>query len=85
MPALNLIPTVSFEPRFRMFIINGYDRKSKRLQSLEFLFDKKVILFKKKIKNNVALFKKRIKNVALFKKRIKCIKQRGTNANKFMF
>ena len=21
----------SFEPRFRMFIINGYDRKSKRL------------------------------------------------------
>ena len=42
-------------------------------------------LFKKKIKNNVALFKKRIKNVALFKKRIKCIKQRGTNANKIMF
>ena len=38
MLSLNLTPKLSFEPRFRMFIINGYDRKSKRLQSLDFLF-----------------------------------------------
>ena len=38
MLSLNLTPRLSFEPRFRMFIINGYDRKSKRLQSLDFLF-----------------------------------------------
>ena len=31
MPSLNLTPTFSFEPRFRMFIINDYDRKTKRL------------------------------------------------------
>ena len=31
MLSLKLTPTLSFEPRFRMFIINGYDRKSKRL------------------------------------------------------
>ena len=37
MPYLNLTPTLSFEPRFRMFIINGYDNKSKRLQSLDVL------------------------------------------------
>ena len=37
MPSLNLTPTLSFEPRFRMFISNGYDRKSKRLLSLDFL------------------------------------------------
>ena len=29
--SLSLTPTFSFEPRFRMFIINGYDRKSKCL------------------------------------------------------
>ena len=28
-PSLNLTPTLSFEPRFRM--LNGYDRKSKGL------------------------------------------------------
>ena len=27
MPSLNLIPKLSFEPRFRMFIINDHDRK----------------------------------------------------------
>ena len=37
MPYLNLTPTLSFEPRFRMFIINGYENKSKRLQSLDVL------------------------------------------------
>ena len=31
MPYLSLTPTLSFEPRFCMFIINGYDNKSKRL------------------------------------------------------
>ena len=31
MSFLNLTHTLSFEPRFRMFIINGYDKKSKRL------------------------------------------------------
>ena len=30
MSSLNLTPTLSFEPRFRLFIINGYDIKSKR-------------------------------------------------------
>ena len=30
-PALNLTLRLSFEPRFRMFIINSYERKSKRL------------------------------------------------------
>ena len=29
--SLNLTPTLSFESRFRMFIINDYDRKSKLL------------------------------------------------------
>ena len=38
MPSLNLTPKLSFEPRFRIFIINDYDRKSKRLQSLDFLY-----------------------------------------------
>ena len=37
MPSLNLNPTLSVEPGFCMFIINGYDRKSKRLQSLDFV------------------------------------------------
>ena len=27
-PSLNLTPTLYFEPRFPMFIINGYDRKA---------------------------------------------------------
>ena len=31
MSSLNLTPTLSFEPRFCMFIMNGYDRKSKRM------------------------------------------------------
>ena len=31
MHSLNLTPTRSFEPRFCIFIINGYDSKSKRL------------------------------------------------------
>ena len=35
MLSLNLTPRLSFE---LMFIINGYDRKSKRLQSLDFFF-----------------------------------------------
>ena len=30
-PSLNLTPTLSFEPRFCIFIINGYGRKSKSL------------------------------------------------------
>ena len=30
MPSLNLAHTLSFKPRFHMFIIDGYDRKSKR-------------------------------------------------------
>ena len=38
MPSFDLTPTLSFEPRFRMFIITGYESKSKRLQSLESLF-----------------------------------------------
>ena len=37
MPSLNLTPTLSFEPRLCMFIINEYERKRKRLQSLDFL------------------------------------------------
>ena len=36
--SLNLTPTPSFEPRFCLFIINGYNRKSKHLQYLDFLF-----------------------------------------------
>ena len=32
-PSLSLTPTLSFGPRFCMFIINGYDRKSKRFYS----------------------------------------------------
>ena len=36
--SLNLTSTLSFEPRFRMFIINDYDRKNKRMQSLDSLF-----------------------------------------------
>ena len=31
MPSSNLTPTISFEPMFRMFIINGYYTKSKLL------------------------------------------------------
>ena len=38
MPSLNLAHTLSFKPRFRMFIIDGYDRKSKRLLFLFFFF-----------------------------------------------
>ena len=30
-PSLNLTPTLSFEPRFCIFIINGYGRKRKSL------------------------------------------------------
>ena len=41
MPFLNLTSTLSFEPRFHMFIINNYDRKSKRLLSLVFILKKK--------------------------------------------
>ena len=38
MLSLYLSLMLPFEPRFRTFIINGYYTKSKRLQSLEFLF-----------------------------------------------
>ena len=38
MPSLNLTLKFSFEPWFRVFIINGMDRKIKRLQSVDFLF-----------------------------------------------
>ena len=31
MPSVNLTPKFSFEPRFRIFIINSYNRKNKRL------------------------------------------------------
>ena len=41
MSFLNLTSTFSFEPRFHMFIINNYDRKSKRLLSLVFILKKK--------------------------------------------
>ena len=37
MLSLKLTPMLAFEPRFRMFIINGYDRKTKLLYSLDFL------------------------------------------------
>ena len=37
MSSIYLAPTLSSEPRFRMFIINGYYTKSKCLQSLDFL------------------------------------------------
>ena len=37
MPSLNLAPTLSFEPKFRMFIINSCDKKSKRLLVLKLL------------------------------------------------
>ena len=39
-PSLNLTPTLYFELRFPIFIINGYERKKKkRLQSLDFLLE----------------------------------------------
>ena len=38
MPSLYVHPNSSFEPRFCLFIINSYYTKSKRLQSLNFLF-----------------------------------------------
>ena len=39
MPSLDLIPTLSGKPRFRMFIINGYYcTESKRFYSLDSLF-----------------------------------------------
>ena len=37
-PFLNLISKLYFEPRFRMFIINGYYTKTKRVKSLDSLF-----------------------------------------------
>ena len=37
-PSVNLTPDFSFEPRFCMFIINGYYTKRKHLQSLDLLF-----------------------------------------------
>ena len=37
MPSIYLTPKPSSEARFRMFIINGYYIKSKRLQFLDFL------------------------------------------------
>ena len=37
MLSLKLTPMLAFEPRFRRFIINGYDRKTKLLYSLDFL------------------------------------------------
>ena len=43
--ALNLTAKLFFEPWFCMFIINGYGRKSKRLQSLDFLFNFLVTYF----------------------------------------
>ena len=42
MSFLKLTSTLSFQPKFRMFIMNGYDRKSKRLQSLEFLLNDEI-------------------------------------------
>ena len=36
MSSLYLTPTLPFEPSFRMFVINGYYTKSKRLQFLFF-------------------------------------------------
>ena len=39
--SLNLTSTFSFEPRIHMFIINNYDRRSKRLLSLVFILKKK--------------------------------------------
>ena len=38
MTSLNLTLKFSFEPWFPVFIINGMDRKIKRLQSVDFLF-----------------------------------------------
>ena len=38
MPSLYVHPNSSSEPRFCLFIINSYYTKSKRLQSLDFLF-----------------------------------------------
>ena len=42
MLSLYLTPTFPFEPRFRTFIINGHYTKSKRLQSLNSLFVRKL-------------------------------------------
>ena len=43
MPCMYLTPTLSCEPRFCMFIINGYYTKSKRLQSLDSLLEDVII------------------------------------------
>ena len=48
MPSLNLIPTLSFELRFRMFIINDYNRKkhsSHRRCSLKNVVLKNFVIF----------------------------------------
>ena len=37
-PSLNLIPRLSFDPRFRIIIINGYYTKSKQCFILSLLF-----------------------------------------------
>ena len=42
-PSIYLTTTLSCEPRFRMFIINGYYTKSKCLQSLFFLLKDAII------------------------------------------
>ena len=47
MPSLNLTPTLSFEPRFRMFIINGYDRKANAISPWPSCYLKRDICRKK--------------------------------------
>ena len=47
MPCLYLTPTPTFEPKFRMLIINGYHTKSKHLKSLDSLGDGQEQSFKR--------------------------------------
>ena len=43
MVSIYLTPTLSFEPRFRMFIINSYYTKIKHLQSLDSFLEDVII------------------------------------------
>ena len=49
MSSLNLTPELCFEPRFRMFIINGYHRKKKALAVLGLLGE-----FTRFLENNIS-------------------------------
>ena len=70
--SLNSTPTLCFESRFPMFIINGYDRKSKCLWSMDVWGFYGGTLHKLIFHNSAKFSKFDVKNVTLFQIKVFC-------------